>query len=417
METLVAWTYRLMGGENLWVARILSTTFWIVGAAALYDLGRRIATPAASLVGVGYYLFMPFSIRASRSFQPDPLLVMFIMLAAWALYHWWRERSWKWAILAGLLGGLSGLVKPTGLFFSGGIVLGILLQDSICKTQPELTKRRNRFQNLLLPLRQSQVWVMVGMILVFALSYYLVGHWSGSTGSFSSWTILTRWREVVDPSFFIQWMLRIDDYLILSLVAAGFIGTLVTKPENRVLLWGLWGGYVVFGLVFPYHIVTHDYYHLPLVGVVSLSLVPLSELIITKVTGDGKLVRTGFIGVVLLFFAYQGWIGVSILLGQDFREHPAFWQEVGESIPEGSKTVGLTQDYGFRLMYYGWRKIDLWPSSGKSNHFENETKGAGYFVITAKNQLSEDLGDYLEATYPVHAKGVGYVIYDLGTKR
>jgi len=36
------------------------------------------ASPLAALVGVGYFLFLPFSIRASRSFQPDPGMVMMI---------------------------------------------------------------------------------------------------------------------------------------------------------------------------------------------------------------------------------------------------------------------------------------------------------------------------------------------------
>ena len=52
--------------------------------------------------------------------------------------------------------------------------------------------------------------------------------------------------------------------MILAVVLAAFVGSLVTTPRNRALLWGFWGGYLLFGLTFPYLIITHDYYHLPL---------------------------------------------------------------------------------------------------------------------------------------------------------
>jgi hypothetical protein len=209
----------------------------MVGAAALYDLGKRMTSPAASLVGVGYYLFMPFNIRASRSFQPDPMLVMFIVLAVWAFYRWSRERSWMWASLAGLLGGLSGYIKPAGLFFCGGILVGVVLYDSIRKIEADSHQRKNRTLSLFSSWGKSQVWLVAGLMGVVGLSYYLVGIWKGSTGGSLNWTILDRWREILDPSFFIQWMLRIDDLMILSVVAAGIVGTLVSKPENRAWLF------------------------------------------------------------------------------------------------------------------------------------------------------------------------------------
>jgi len=120
LEQIVALTYRLMGGENLWVSRIFSSIFWMVGAAALYALGRRMVSPWAALIGLGYFLFIPFSIRASRSFQPDPAMVMLIILTAWALYRWSEKRTWKWSLLAGFLGGMTALVKVAGAFFVGG---------------------------------------------------------------------------------------------------------------------------------------------------------------------------------------------------------------------------------------------------------------------------------------------------------
>jgi hypothetical protein len=39
-ESIVADTYRLIGSEQLWVARIYASLFWLIGGLALYFLAR-----------------------------------------------------------------------------------------------------------------------------------------------------------------------------------------------------------------------------------------------------------------------------------------------------------------------------------------------------------------------------------------
>ncbi len=415
LESLVAFTYRILDKERVWVARVYTTLFWMVGAIALYDLGRRMASPWAALIGVGYFLFLPFSIQASRSFQPDPGMTMLVLSTAWALDRWSEEPSWKWAVLAGVLGGLAALVKVAGGFFVGGMAFGVVVHHF-------LTERREgvpslRLSRLVSLLRHPQVVLMALAMITPALLYYLGGIGEQSTGYLRHWTIVARWRELLQPSFYMRWMLRVDSILMIAVVLASFAGTLVASSRVRSLLWGFWGGYVAFCLTFPYHATTHDYYHLPLVGLVSLSLIPLAGLLIERVSQQPGVVRLALAGVVALFLAYNGWIGYSILRGKDFRQHPAYWQEVGEAIPPGAKAIGLTQDYGARLMYYGWRKIQLWPVDEGSDRFKERAVGAEYFVITAKNQLNDSLRDYLKSNFRVHARGEGYLIYDLKAKK
>jgi len=413
LESVVAFVYSLMDGENLWVSRIFTTIFWLVGAGALYDLGQRIGSPLAALVCIGYFLFLPFSIRASRSFQPDPGMVMLIILSAWALYRWSQMPTWRWTLAAGTLGGLTGLVKAPGLFFVGGMTLGLALYAKRMAL-PTDTGGNKRFSRLLgSALHDPQLWVLVSLIVTPALLYYLLGIGEESGSFLTHWTIVSRWGDLLSPSFYMRWMMRLDEILILALVLAGLVGSLVAKPGDQALLWGFWGGYFIYGLIFPYHILTHDYYHLPLVGLVALSLVPLVDLIIQKIRLRGVVVKAVFTGVVAVFLFYNGWIGRSILLGQDYQDHPAFWHDVGKTFPLDAKAVGLTQDYGFRLMYYGWRKIAIWPPGEGSSNFEHNAAGAAYFVITAKNQLNPDLASYLDTHFPVHAKGIGYTIYAL----
>jgi 4-amino-4-deoxy-L-arabinose transferase-like glycosyltransferase len=77
--------YRLAGGEHLWIPRLLSSVFWIVGALLLYLLTTRFTRPWAALIAIAFYLFLPFPFVASTSFQPDPLMVMLIIASILAI--------------------------------------------------------------------------------------------------------------------------------------------------------------------------------------------------------------------------------------------------------------------------------------------------------------------------------------------
>jgi hypothetical protein len=84
MERLVAFTYSGTG-EHLWVARIYSSVFWIIGGVFLFLLIRDLFSVDGAVIALAYYLFTPYAVIASRAFQPDPLMVLWLSLArvAW----------------------------------------------------------------------------------------------------------------------------------------------------------------------------------------------------------------------------------------------------------------------------------------------------------------------------------------------
>jgi hypothetical protein len=170
---------------------------------------------------------------------------------------------------------------------------------------------------------------------------------------------------------------------------------------------------------------THSYYHLQLVPVVAIGLVPLAELAISK----ANTLSIGWRGAVLLLFlaavSYESWAARSILVAEDFSQSPSLWTSIGRAVPENAEVIALTQDYGFDLMYWGWRKVDLWPLNTDLAAFKNSdrdlaarfsilTSGHRYFLVTAFGQLDgqPELRKILE-TYAVAAEGKGYILYDL----
>ncbi len=111
----------------------------------------------------------------------------------------------------------------------------------------------------------------------------------------------------------------------------------------------------------------------------------------------------------------------------DYRPDAAMWAEISEKLGD-SKAAGLTQDYGSRLAYWGWKNITSWPTYGDliyhddlrgaerdlEKQFANLVLTKELFLVTDFNDLARQpfLQEKLSA-YPIFAEGDGYVIYNL----
>jgi hypothetical protein len=111
----------------------------------------------------------------------------------------------------------------------------------------------------------------------------------------------------------------------------------------------------------------------------------------------------------------------------NYRPQAAMWAEISAKA-DGYNLAGLTQDYGSRMAYWGWKNITSWPSygdllyserrSGAERDFEEQfdeiAAKKDLFIVTDFNDLSLQpfLKEKLKA-YPIFAEGDGYVIYDL----
>ena len=125
----------------------------------------------------------------------------------------------------------------------------------------------------------------------------------------------------------------------------------------------------------------------------------------------------------------KSWVARSVLVAEDFSEAPPLWQSIAAALPQDADVIALTQDYGFDLMYWGWRKVDLWPITTDLADFKNSdrdltarfselTTGDRYFLVTAFGQLESqpELQKILDG-YAVAAQGTGYILYDLQLPR
>ena len=407
IESIVAVTYLFTGGENIASARIWETLFWILAGIALFDLMRRAVSPWAALIGLAYYLVLPFSVEVSRSFQPDPLMTSAFVIGIYFLYRWSEEQIWKWAILAGIFLGFATFVKIVIAFFVGAAAIALVL----------FTLKKDFWKS-------KQVWVMAAIMVLPALLFYVLLNQGRSTEYFFSWTV-SLIKLISGSDFYTKWLAFIGSLFGFTMIFLSIAGGFLATPRLRWLLISLWIGYLLYGLTLPFQMYTHSYYHIQLIPIVALGLAAALNPLIESAAVQSVAGRAGFIAVIVAVIGFQSWVSRSVLVADSFRHEPAFWQQVGEAIPTDAKVVGLTQDYGFRLMLYGWRKVTLWPYStelaevrnGKvdfANRFDELTVGRDYFLVTAFGQLDKQpsLKKLLDA-YPIAIEGNGFILYDL----
>jgi 4-amino-4-deoxy-L-arabinose transferase-like glycosyltransferase len=264
LERLVVFTYRFTG-EQVWIARIYSSLFWIIGGIFLYLLARDLVSENGALLSLTIYLFLPYGVFASRSFQPDPLMLMLTIAFWWTVQRWSRNpASWIFAILSGLFGGLAILVKFIAAFFviGGGIGALLLRGDSIRAM-----------------VRRPQVWVMTVLGILPGASWLVYGVY---VTDFLSTKFEGRFIPalLVTPSFYLNWMSMLNIVLGGALLALALLGMFF--HHQRIFILSLWTAYFVYGIFFDYHISTHDYYSLMIVPIAALSLAPFADLILPQ---------------------------------------------------------------------------------------------------------------------------------------
>lgn len=413
LEWIAGATDVLAGGEYFWIGRIYNTLFWTLGGLALYALLRRFTCAPAAMAGLLFYLFLPFSVIASRSFQPDPWMVFWIVLAALALYHWSESKQWKWALAAGLFGGMAMLVKVFAAFFIAPMMAMAVVN--------ELGWRRFW--------RHKQPWAMGVLALAPALLYYLALNPARSGDFFSFWMVSLS-GMVRTTEFYADWLAMVKGLMGLTTLLAAVIGFTLAEKRARGILLGGWVGYGLFGLAFPYQYVTHEYYHLALVPLVAVSLAPLADAAWRSLRQEAWLWRAVATGAVLFAAFYGLYVSRSTLAAGNFANEPESWRRVGQALPAGRPFVALTSDYGMRLNYYGWRSPSvMWPSAPDlelftlagsapkdlSSYFDEMVQGKDYFLVTALAELDAqpELKEILTRRYPLLVRGSGFLIYDL----
>jgi 4-amino-4-deoxy-L-arabinose transferase-like glycosyltransferase len=307
------------------------------------------------LAAAAVFVFLPFAVLASRSFQPDPLLVATLLAAILAFLRYEEKPSTRRLAVAGVCLAVTFLIKP-------GIappVLAPLLAVPVFRGLRAGRAAALRIGAvILLSLVPMFAWYAYGTI----PHSFLRGHFSAKVSPsllvessyWNGW-----WEQVV---FVLTYPLK-SGPLTLAVVVAALAGVAVARPgPARTILLALWAGYILYGLVFTIHISTHNYYSLPLVPVVALSLGSLVDFLTARSRVSPLPACVALVVAALVAAAAVSWKLHGPLTDRSFRTEEAVYVAAGRAAGHTSHALYVDTHYAEPLRYYGWTAGELLTS-------------------------------------------------------
>jgi hypothetical protein len=424
----------------------------VVGGIFLYLIARQLYSYQASLLTTAYYLFLPFGISSSRSFQPDPLMVMMIIISIFYVMKYHDKPTGGNLITASILTAFAIFVKPYSLF----IIFCTYLALSIAKA------------GIVKSILNKNFIIFTTISSLPVILYYVAGLLSDvgylrehAQNSFVPHIMLR-------PYFWKNWYTIIGNVIGFIPFLAAILGFLaVRKGLPRVLLTALWLSYLIFGIAATHHIHTHTYYHMQFIPVVALSLGSAADYARDWITRK-EYVRllVSALGIILISFissvstsqiqwknilgdksqlkSLRTIVGVNTefkkFIMDDFRDEVRIAQEIGDIVGHSPNIIFLTRDFGRSLAYHGEISGYPWPTSGSlmerkerglwipgkdeiyndhylmiRTHDKYIKYSPDFFVVTYFEEFEEqtDLRDFLREKFPIIAQKKEYMIFDL----
>lgn len=413
-DGLVVLFYQMFGREDLIIARVVSIFFWLLGGVGLYLLANDMTSRDGGIVALAVYLFTQFGVIVSRTIQPDPMMTCLIIFSWWLTYRWIQKQTWSWAILAGLTGGLAVLAKALAAFSILGGFIAILVILGLKKT-----------------LRSMQFWMM-GLFVAFpTLIYMIVGFFiKGDLGSQFSLRFFP--QDWIDPVFYLQWERMLERVVGLLPFVLAIVGVFFfEKKHNRKFMLCVWAGYFLFGIVFSYFFATHDYYHITIIPLIAISVSSYAVILIGQYVKmrHTLVMRIALIIVIVIAMGANLWDVRDVLHKADYRGEEEVYAHIAQVIGPGRSVAALTQDYGYRLQYWGWiNPAHVWQYTGDmairgneemdleyfNQMFSTAIEGKDFFLVTDLNELNKQpLLKQALSDYSIYDIGESYIIYDL----
>lgn len=417
MELLVSAAYRLLGGERIWIPRLLSSLFWLIGGGFLYLVARRLADSNAALVSTAFYLFLPFAVVASRSFQPDPLMIMLLLVSMYAVLQYYDQPSHSRLAITAMISALAFLTKPICMF----VIIGVFVSLAILR---EGVRRS---------VTKPVVLVFVILSIIPTGLFYLYGVFTaGFLRDQAQSSFLP--HLVLEPFFLKGWLNNIGVVVGFTVFIGALLGILTFRQGlPMAFVVGAWMGYAVFCLVFSYHVATHDYYHLQLIPIVALSIGSAIALVINHLRDTRRewYWQTGLGAIALLALILSVGVAQSRLLDPDSARKVRIAQEIGEHVGHSTKAIFLSGDYGLPLEYHGelsglpwplvsdleWERLAGVPVLDAEERFHAwfAKDSPEYFIVEDLREYEKqvDLNHFLTENFPVLVQNKDYIIFDL----
>ena len=409
-ENAAALLYRMTGREALWMPRLLGVLAWTGGAVAMWWLVAPLLGALAGLTAVAVFLFLPYGVPASQAFQPDGLMTALTVAAVAASFRRHRHPSTRAARVATLVAAAAVFIKPMAVFF-------------VLPVEVSLSTSRDGW---LRGLRRSALWAAT--VATPAVAWYVYVTMTSASVFEDRFFPQLLTRSV----FWTDWLRMIERVVPWPALVLAIIGVITARGTTRRALLAAWMGYMTYGLVFSYHIHTHDYYSLPLIPLVGWSVGAL----VSAVRERARAGVTRFAPYLIL-----GLVAVAVGVGWRARPYApdpasaaevARYERIGRVVGHSARVISLDGNYGYPLSYHGRLFASNLPLSidaamsvlARRGRPSPETRPASmngeFFVATSQAELGGQPGlrAFLDERYPVVDRDGTperwhFVVYDL----
>jgi hypothetical protein len=425
MEWLAMPIYRAIGHFAIWPLRLTPMLSWMVGGIFLFLIVRRIHSSRAALLSALFFLLLPYGVTASRSLQPDSMMVMGLLVAIWSMLNYNDRPDWGTWGLCVAASGSAILVKPG------------ISQFAVSAVYLALSIERLGWKGTLRDLRTYLFYfgaaLPAGLYLVVAI---LRG--AGPVGHFG-WNFQP--HLVFTLYFWKGWLgilARMFGFPALALAACSLLGLRSRLATALLLGFGL--GYLAQCFFTVAATPTHDYWHLQVVPLVAAGVgLSMDRLLSFASFHPWALAKQCAIwGLAVLWSASSvRAIWDDAFKAKDMTYHEVA-KEIGAAVEHSTRTIILDHDKGYPLMYLANIYGTEWPvtlamqfGEAVGNAADRESlnlsarerfdqfylgKGYEYFIVCrALDELDRQAGlrELLESRYPLSASGHRYMIFDL----
>jgi len=398
-QTAVAGVYKVLGvGENY--ARLVSIIFSLGSIVFLYLITKQYLSQRMALWSALFFAILPYNVFYSRVVLPEPMMIFLTLGMVYFFSQWLMKQSIIYYLLSIIFTALAFTQKAFPVF--------LLLPMAY------LTWRKYRFSAFK---KKSLVFLFFGSLVPLAAWRLWVNQFPAGTPPYD-W--LFNQGNIRFKGAFFYWLFakRLGELILgywgLPLLVLG----LVLKPGKKegwfFHIWLL--TVLIYMTVFAAGNVTHDYYQVVLVPIVSIFLAKGADFFLSAPKKLFSRVSCYVLLVTcLLFMVAFSWYQV-----RDFYNIQGGVDLAGLAVDEltPKDALILTGDSNdATLLYncnrYGW-------TGGYASNFPNTPEtitrvkqmGAGYYVTTKFDENS-GFGQYMLENHEVLDKFDQYIVFEL----
>jgi hypothetical protein len=172
---------------------------------------------------------------------------------------------------------------------------------------------------------------------------------------------------------------------------------------------------------------THDYYQVPMTPAVAIGLAAAASVLIEHIRGRKLVSYILLAGILSFWIVFNFYSAIDELKDTDYTEVPSLYESLSEKVGNYS-VISMTPDYGYRMIYWGWKSTRHWLSEGdfylrelagmevdQLEAFMDTIDDAELFLVTDFSEFDQqsDVKEILTDNYPIFDQGDKYIIYDL----